>query len=76
MVVSDVEVGDDTQDPLLLLALDLFDGGLYGRISHRYRSQRLCDFELAASQDYVLAWLDDNGRRGPVCETLALMVTL
>ena len=51
VIIDNVEIGDDAENALLLLDLDLLGGDLLGGINHRYRGQRLCDLELAARQD-------------------------
>ena len=78
VIIDDVEIGNDAENALLLLDLDLLGGDLLGRgnrSSHSDCGERLCDMELAARQDCVLAWLEDDGGRGPVGEPLALTVT-
>src|SRR5437660_48703 len=70
VIIDDVEIGEDAKNPLLLLDPDLLDGDLFGGIIHRYRGHHLCDVEFAARQDYVLAWINDDGRRGPGCKSV------
>src|SRR6266496_2581044 len=58
------------QEPAAPLDPDLLDGDLFGGIIHRYRGHHLCDVEFAARQDYVLAWINDDGGRGPGCKSV------
>ena len=60
-IVINIKIGDDAQDALLFLRCDLFGGNLYRRVT--YIDAGLYPFkpEFAASQDFVLAWLEHNG---------------
>src|SRR5258708_39409134 len=72
LIISDVEIGDDAENSLVLLCLDLLGGDLLGGSSrriHSYCGKRLCDIELGARQDCVLAGLEDDGGGDPVCKS-------
>jgi len=69
-IIDDVEIGDDAEDALRLLDLDLFDGDFLRRINHSYRGRHLRDPELGAGEDQVLARIEDKVGRGPVGKVL------
>ena len=69
-IIDDVEIGDNAENTLLLLHLDLLGSDLLGGINNIYRGLHLCDLESAVSQDYTLSWLEDDLGRGPVRKSL------
>src|SRR4029077_6149087 len=63
-IIAHVEIGDEAENALLLLDLDLLGGDLLegsNRRSHGYCGERLGDTELADRQDCVLAGLEHDG---------------
>src|SRR5271170_4954023 len=68
-IIDRVEVGDETQDALLLLHLFLLPGDLLSRENCVHRGYRLCNPEPDARQVHMLTWLKDDFRRTPFCES-------
>ena len=60
LIIGYIEIGDQAEDALLLLDLDLLGCDLLGGITYCHRGHRHRDLELAALHDYVLAWLEHD----------------
>ena len=69
MIIDRVEVGDKTQNTLLLLHLDLPPGYLFGRENGVHRGYGCCNRKPDSRQFHVLARPHDDFGRGPVCES-------
>src|SRR5208283_656935 len=68
-IISHIEVGDESQDALLLLHFFLFSGDLLRRDNCFHRGYRSCDPEPDPCQFEILAWLENDCGRVPVCES-------